>query len=189
LANLARFEPLPAAKSPGRAPFQPAPRSSPHTFIFLLIPLLADRIAARRRRPRPAAFLPAKLAIPILPPRAIGATSVGKSFSQTNGELFESEPSSSFPGRNAMTRRSTCAALAAPLMGTAAFASSAFADNLAMWMRASGANAAAHPVDLWNSTRPDKIELTTIPDTQMVTKLATRVQAKEVPDRVSFVLI
>jgi multiple sugar transport system substrate-binding protein len=35
----------------------------------------------------------------------------------------------------------------------------------------------------------DKIELTTIPDTQMVTKLATGVQANEVPDLVSFDLI
>jgi multiple sugar transport system substrate-binding protein len=88
-----------------------------------------------------------------------------------------------------MTKRSTCAALAALLMGTAAFASSAFADNLAMRARASGANAAAHLVDLWNSNHSDKIELTTIPDTQMVTKLATGVQAKEVPDLVSFDLI
>ena len=88
-----------------------------------------------------------------------------------------------------MTKRSTCAALAALLMGTAAFASSAFADTLTMWVRASGTNAAAHLVDLWNSTHPDKIELTTIPDTQMVTKLATGVQADEVPDLVSFDLI
>ena len=58
-----------------------------------------------------------------------------------------------------------------------------------MWVRASGTNAAAHLVDLWNATHPDKIELTTIPDNQMVTKLATGVQAGEVPDLVSFDLI
>ena len=86
-----------------------------------------------------------------------------------------------------MNKRSTSAALAALLMGTAA--SGAYADNLTMWVRASGTNAAAHLVDLWNSTHPDKIELTTIPDTQMVTKLATGVQANEVPDLVSFDLI
>jgi multiple sugar transport system substrate-binding protein len=88
-----------------------------------------------------------------------------------------------------MIKRSTCAAFAALLLGTAAFAPSAFADSMTMWVRSSGANAAAHLVDLWNSTHPDKIELTTIPDTQMVTKLATGVQAGEVPDLVSFDLI
>jgi len=88
-----------------------------------------------------------------------------------------------------MTKRTTCGALAALLIGTTAFATTAFADNLAMWVRAGGANAAAHLVDLWNSTHPDTIELTTIPDTQMVARLATGVQANEVPDRVSFVLI
>jgi multiple sugar transport system substrate-binding protein len=74
-------------------------------------------------------------------------------------------------------------------MGAAAVASSAFAGNLTMWVRASGANAAAHLVDLWNSTHADKIEMTTIPDTQMVTKLATGVQANAVPDLASFDLI
>ena len=88
-----------------------------------------------------------------------------------------------------MTERTTCGALAALLIGTAAFATTAFADTMTMWVRASGTNAAAHLVDLWNSTHPDKIELTTIPDTQMVTKLATGVQAAEVPDLVSFDLI
>ena len=48
---------------------------------------------------------------------------------------------------------------------------------MTMWVRASGANAAAHLIDLWNSTHGDKIELTTIPDNQMVTKLATGVHA------------
>jgi multiple sugar transport system substrate-binding protein len=44
-------------------------------------------------------------------------------------------------------------------------------------------------VDLWNSNHDDKIELTTIPDNQMVTKLATSVQSGDVPDLISFDLI
>ena len=88
-----------------------------------------------------------------------------------------------------MTKRTTCVALAAFLIGSTAMATNALADKMTMWVRASGTNAAAHLVDLWNSTHPDKIELTTIPDTQMVTKLATGVQANEVPDLVSFDLI
>jgi multiple sugar transport system substrate-binding protein len=88
-----------------------------------------------------------------------------------------------------MNKRSTCAALAAVLPGTAAFASGAFADNVTMWAPTGGANAAARLADLWNWTHPDKIELTTIPDIQMATKLAIGVQANEVPDRVWFDLI
>ncbi|MBV9221114.1 MAG: extracellular solute-binding protein, partial [Methylobacteriaceae bacterium] len=63
------------------------------------------------------------------------------------------------------------------------------ADSLTMWVRASGANAAQHLVDLWNSGHDQKIALTVIPDNQMVTKLATGVQAGEVPDVISFDLI
>ena len=88
-----------------------------------------------------------------------------------------------------MTTRTTCGALAALLIASSTFTPAACADSMAMWVRASGTNAAAHLVDLWNSTHPDKIELTTIPDNQMVTKLATGVQAGEVPDLVSFDLI
>src|SRR5271169_5502680 len=88
-----------------------------------------------------------------------------------------------------MTMRRTCGALAAMLVASSAFADMAFADTMTMWVRVSGTNAAAHLVDLWNSTHPDKIELTTIPDNQMVTKLATGVQAGDVPDLVSFDLI
>jgi multiple sugar transport system substrate-binding protein len=88
-----------------------------------------------------------------------------------------------------MTIRRTCGAFAAMLIATSAFADVAFADAMTMWVRASGTTAAAHMVDLWNSTHADKIELTTIPDNQMVTKLATGVQAGEVPDLVSFDLI
>jgi multiple sugar transport system substrate-binding protein len=70
-----------------------------------------------------------------------------------------------------------------------ASAFSSWAANLSMWVRASGANAAQHLVDLWNSTHKDRIELTVIPDDQMVTKLATGVQAGAVPDIISFDLI
>jgi multiple sugar transport system substrate-binding protein len=88
-----------------------------------------------------------------------------------------------------MTMRRTCGALAAMLVASLALPNAAFADTMTMWVRASGVNAATHLVDLWNSTHPDKIELTTIPDNQMVTKLATGVQAGDVPDLVSFDLI
>ena len=65
----------------------------------------------------------------------------------------------------------------------------AHAETLSIWARASSSNAAQHMVDLWNATHDDKIELTTIPDNQMVTKLATSVQAGDVPDLISFDLI
>ncbi|MEO5805444.1 sugar ABC transporter substrate-binding protein [Devosia sp.] len=70
------------------------------------------------------------------------------------------------------------------LMSTAAHA-----ENLSMWVRASGANAAQVLVDGWNAKHDDKIEITVIPDNQMVTKLATGVQANDVPDVLSFDLI
>jgi multiple sugar transport system substrate-binding protein len=88
-----------------------------------------------------------------------------------------------------MIKRRTCGGLAAMLIASSAFATAAFADTMTMWVRASGTDAAAHLVNLWNATHGDKIELTTIPDNQMVTKLATGVQAGEVPDLVSFDLI
>src|SRR5579862_4368086 len=75
------------------------------------------------------------------------------------------------------------------LIASSAFATAAYADAMTMWVRASGVNAAAHLIDLWNATHPDKIELTTIPDNQMVTKLATGAQAGDAPDLVSFDLI
>jgi multiple sugar transport system substrate-binding protein len=79
--------------------------------------------------------------------------------------------------------------LAIALVGSVALSGSAFADTLTMWVRASGTNAASVLVNLWNAGHSDKVELTTIPDNQMVTKLATGVQAGEVPDVVSFDLI
>ena len=80
-------------------------------------------------------------------------------------------------------------AIATALAAATLAADAVRADTLTMWVRASATNAAAHMIDLWNATHPDKIELTTIPDNQMVTKLATGVQAGEVPDLVSFDLI
>jgi multiple sugar transport system substrate-binding protein len=88
-----------------------------------------------------------------------------------------------------MTKGRTCGAIAALLIGSTALTTAAFADTMTMWVRASGVNAASKLVDLWNATHADKIELTTIPDNQMVTKLATGVQAGEAPDLVSFDLI
>ena len=65
----------------------------------------------------------------------------------------------------------------------------ASAAQLSMFVRSSGANAAQGMVDLWNSSHDDKIEITVIPDNQMVTKLATGVQSGDVPDIISFDLI
>lgn len=71
----------------------------------------------------------------------------------------------------------------------ALMSSTALAADLSIWVRSSGANAATHMIDLWNATHDKQIELTVIPDNQMVTKLATGVQAGDVPDLVSFDLI
>jgi multiple sugar transport system substrate-binding protein len=65
----------------------------------------------------------------------------------------------------------------------------AAAETLTLWSRAAAADPAQGMIDLWNSTHEDKIELTVIPDLEMVTKLATAVQAGDVPDLVSFDLI
>ena len=78
---------------------------------------------------------------------------------------------------------------AALSVALAALTTPALAADLSMWVRASGANAAQHLVDLWNSGHADKINLTVIPDNQMVSKLATGVRAGEVPDVISFDLI
>lgn len=81
------------------------------------------------------------------------------------------------------------AIFAAALTSVALVPGAAFAETLSIWARASSSNAAQHMVDLWNASHEDKIELTTIPDNQMVTKLATSVQAGDVPDLISFDLI
>lgn len=72
---------------------------------------------------------------------------------------------------------------------TVAAAVPASAATMSIWARASSSAAAQHMVDLWNSTHEDQLELTTIPDNQMVTKLATGVQSGDVPDLISFDLI
>jgi multiple sugar transport system substrate-binding protein len=67
---------------------------------------------------------------------------------------------------------------------------SSYGAELSMWVRASGANAAQHLVDLWNTGHGgDKITLTVIPDNQVVSKLAISVQSGDVPDVISFDLI
>ena len=74
------------------------------------------------------------------------------------------------------------AIFAAALTSVALVPGTAFAETLSLWARASSSTAAQHMIDLWNTSHEDKIELTTIPDNQMVTKLATSVQAGDVPD-------
>ncbi len=72
----------------------------------------------------------------------------------------------------------------------AAFSASAVeAETLSMWVRESAADPGKLMVDLWNTSHDNKIELTAIPDSQMITKLATSVQAGNAPDLVSFDLI
>ncbi len=72
----------------------------------------------------------------------------------------------------------------------AAFSAGAVsAETLSMWVRESAADPGQLMVDLWNSSHDNKIELTAIPDSQVITKLATSVQAGNAPDLVSFDLI
>ena len=80
-------------------------------------------------------------------------------------------------------------AIALSMSAAIALPTAAFAETLSIFARASSSAAAQHMIDLWNSGHDDKIELTTIPDNQMVTKLATSVQAGDVPDLISFDLI
>ena len=80
-------------------------------------------------------------------------------------------------------------AVALSMSAAIALPTAAFAETLSIFARASSSAAAQHMIDLWNSGHDDKIELTTIPDNQMVTKLATSVQAGDVPDLISFDLI
>ena len=65
----------------------------------------------------------------------------------------------------------------------------AAAADLTMWVRESAADPGQLMVDLWNSGHANKIELTAIPDNQLVTKLATSAQSGDAPDLVSFDLI
>jgi multiple sugar transport system substrate-binding protein len=84
---------------------------------------------------------------------------------------------------------SSTLALAVAATAMAALPGVANATDISMWVRASGAQAAQHMIDLWNSSHPDKVNVTVIPDNQMVTKLATGSQAGDVPDMVSFDLV
>ena len=68
-------------------------------------------------------------------------------------------------------------------------ASSVAAEDLTMWVRETAADPGKLMVDLWNQSHDDKITLTAIPDTQLVTKLAASAQAGDAPDLVSFDLI
>ena len=68
-------------------------------------------------------------------------------------------------------------------------ASSVDAETLSMCVRESAADPGQLMVDLWNTSHDNKIELTAIPDSQVITKLATSVQAGNAPDLVSFDLI
>jgi multiple sugar transport system substrate-binding protein len=90
-----------------------------------------------------------------------------------------------------MRLRLLSSALALGLASTAMLAlpSTATAEDISMWVRASAANGAQHLIDLWNKSHDDQIKVTVIPDTQMVPKLATGNQAGEVPDMVAFDLI
>ncbi len=71
----------------------------------------------------------------------------------------------------------------------AAMPVTAFAQTLQMWVRESAADPAKLMTDLWNSNHDAKIEVTAIPDNQVVTKLATSVRGGEAPDIMSFDLI
>lgn len=87
--------------------------------------------------------------------------------------------------------RTVRASLTAMLSGVmlAAAAQPLLAQDLSMWVRESAADAGQLMIDLWNSSHDAQVELTAIPDNQLVTKLATSVRADEAPDMVSFDLI
>lgn len=65
----------------------------------------------------------------------------------------------------------------------------AYAADLSMWVRESAADPGKLMVDLWNNNHEDQIQLTAIPDNQLVTKLATSIQGGNAPDLISFDLI
>jgi multiple sugar transport system substrate-binding protein len=88
-----------------------------------------------------------------------------------------------------MKFRMLSSTMALALMASVAIPGAAMATDINMWVRASGAAAAQHMIDLWNSSHPDKVNVTVIPDNQMVTKLATGAQSGDVPDMVSFDLV
>ena len=89
--------------------------------------------------------------------------------------------------RHDFTTRARHRALTASVL--ALMATSVAAQDLTMWVRESAADPGRLMVDLWNSTHEMQIELTAIPDNQLVTKLATSVRAGDAPDLISFDLI
>jgi multiple sugar transport system substrate-binding protein len=90
-----------------------------------------------------------------------------------------------------MRLKATLSRMALGLSAAAMIAATApaHAADLSMWVRESASDPGQLMVDLWNSTHDTKIELTAIPDNQMVTKLATSVRAGDAPDLISFDLI
>ena len=89
-------------------------------------------------------------------------------------------------------RLNKAVAMGVPMLSAilmAGFPTWASAETLSMWVRESAADAGRLMVDLWNSKHDDKIELTAIPDNQVVTKLATGVRGGDTPDLISFDLI
>ena len=88
-----------------------------------------------------------------------------------------------------MRLRSTKCLLALGFLAGSSIMSLAQAAELQMWVRAASAKADQAIIDMWNAGHPDKVTLTVIPDSQMVTKLATASQSGDVPDLVSFDLI
>jgi multiple sugar transport system substrate-binding protein len=85
------------------------------------------------------------------------------------------------------SRMTRASALAVSLVTLAT--SSVWAQDLTMWVRESAADPGRLMVDLWNRTHEAQIELTAIPDNQLVTKLATSIRAGDAPDLISFDLI
>jgi multiple sugar transport system substrate-binding protein len=65
-------------------------------------------------------------------------------------------------------------ALSAPLVAASALMSppAALAQTMQMWVRESAADPAKLMIDLWNSRHDAKVELTAIPDNQVVFYLA-----------------
>lgn len=85
------------------------------------------------------------------------------------------------------SRMTRASALAISLV--ALTATSGWAQDLTMWVRESAADPGRLMVELWNQTHEAQIELTAIPDNQLVTKLATSIRAGDAPDLISFDLI
>ena len=77
------------------------------------------------------------------------------------------------------------------LAALSAFAGSALAEDLVMWERSGGnAGMVDRLVEMWNAKNPDrKIQLTYIPHSEMVAKLAQAIASGDVPDLMGLDLI